>query len=654
MSSITYINPYNFMPLGAKKSIEETEKSNIYSGVIEYSLGTKTPLFVTNHKDTESSFADGRNTINYKFFSYDGGKTPVIPANKIRGMLRSYYEMLTNSCLCEVDSSEILHRRTYEKFAPGLIKKVKKDKEVSYELYEALDVIYREQELIEGEYRFLPVYKTLKYREGQALYCNIHKRQEKDKTPYATNLSDKQDVLKDKVYLIKGEDGPRYDNMERKYEEKHCAHLFSLKNENILITDNLDIEALDLTIRKYNKAKRRDAKKPYEEYRKNWEFFKNKVEPGTYFPVYYSLIEDEKRKIILLSPARITIEVSEHQIANIVGDYTPCQYPNFCPACSLFGQRKRKSKIRFTDMQCIDKEDLYEEMTPFRLAIPRIKTGEFYLKRPDETAWFWSYDYWVDNDGKLHTHELITDEKNVARTMVPLINGRKFYWHQLKPRALKQEFTEYSKTMQPVKTERTFTGKVYFDGISKEQLDRLIYLINTGDEKSLWEKEHGYKLGMGKPLGYGSVALCVDRVIVRELAKKNNTISYEENDYPITFSKELFDAGILEQFLNITDFYALDQMVAENPKADGEVKVLYPRKIDEEGNEIVNHSKWFAKNHTGYETHEEDASIEPGQKRIKPRAKSRNRTVYAEYIEPLNPFFQSTGFYDVATEREEQ
>ena len=108
---ITFINPYNFVPLVGKKHAEAEERENeeLQSGVITYSLLTKTPLFIpdvgeeeTDGEETDEEKTDEEKTDEeqhkcYEFFSYgtsgeDGelDVKPVIPGSEIREIGRAH------------------------------------------------------------------------------------------------------------------------------------------------------------------------------------------------------------------------------------------------------------------------------------------------------------------------------------------------------------------------------------------------------------------------------------------------------------------------------------------------------------------------------------------------------------------------------------
>ena len=109
-----FINPYNFVRLGSDVQREEPSDGTL-SGKITVSLIVKTPLSIP---DTDGIKTDVIGHKTYPFFRVEG--KPVIPGSQLRGMLRSAYETLSNSCL-SVNNNNILSARHANAGNPGLI-----------------------------------------------------------------------------------------------------------------------------------------------------------------------------------------------------------------------------------------------------------------------------------------------------------------------------------------------------------------------------------------------------------------------------------------------------------------------------------------------------------------------------------------------------
>ena len=123
-----FLNPYNFVRFlepgkpydeeAAQLGMSPMPSHEVFSGLsgkIKCTFKTVTPLFVAQ-KITET--ADGHKEL--EMFSVEG--SPRIPASSLRGMIRTVYESITNSCLEMVDnrrhSKHYLAREAY-KFVPA-------------------------------------------------------------------------------------------------------------------------------------------------------------------------------------------------------------------------------------------------------------------------------------------------------------------------------------------------------------------------------------------------------------------------------------------------------------------------------------------------------------------------------------------------------
>lgn len=631
-----FINPYSFVALRPdvkRGSLESDEKK--YTGVIEYSLLTKTPLIIPNTSNDDAFKCGVEDHRSYDFFSYTdlSGKSgscegefcrPVIPGSEIRGMLRSYFEILTNSCLSMVDEKKVLAKRTNHVFSAGLIKK---DADGKFLLYRAIDCIMRTYGAnnLDDKYPF-DEYKDYKRKsyiqdipEGSKVYFEMVDRGRKYK-PLATKVSkEKSGKVWDEGYILKGAPGPQLD----KKEEKHCAHIFVPTNR--IVKDTLDINILKTALDLYKKAvsDSQATGYTYKEYKACLEEFM-RGNGNDYFPVYYSKINPEAN-YVMLSPAAITREVSDKLLRDILGNHKPCnQAEMLCPACRLFGTVRDSfavsSRIRFSDLEFVSDQPLskaYENITTLpELSSPKLSNIEFYVKRPTDKAWFWTYDYYVENG-------IVTPYKTAE------INGRKIYWHH---KTLKVNNDEpkgnRNMTVRPLKKDQKFSGKLYFTDVTGTELNYLIYLLNAGEDGSIpvSKMRHGYKLGAAKPIGYGSIALKVDDVKIRtiDLSDEEETILYQELPYEDYAEPEMSDE-IKKDFAKITSFDAVSD----------ERVLRYPIKDNQNPGEEVLVYEWFVANHCGYDTRKGRAVNMPN---------SREQMVYKQYMKPLETELASTGF----------
>ncbi len=344
----------------------------------------------------------------------------------------------------------------------------------------------------------------------------------------------------------------------------------------------------------------------------------------------------------MLAPACMTREIYNRKISDMIGSFKSCSdkanLEKLCCACALFGTFREEngekknvtSRIRVTDLiwngdeedQEMVKSCYLPKVTLAPLSSPKLNNMEFYLKRPKD-ALFWTYDYYIDSKGRIY--------KNTEG-----INGRKFYWHQAEAQTKSQKVSNQNVTIRPVKQGIKFLGKVYFQDISKKELNTLIYMLNTGDGETIEKKEHGYKLGFAKPLGYGSVAVSVDNVKIRKIVKddEKRAIKMQENKYEgYSDNETLIEKNVIDSFHLMTNFKAVEGQNVDYPRVE--------RQNTKKGKEteMGDIFDWFSENHSGYRyDKEKKANI------LSDMPSSRNNMVYRQYMEPMQIQLQETEF----------
>lgn len=582
-----FVNPYNFIKFPKEKAPAYGDKDK-HTGVIKYTITTKTPLFIPNSSsDCAFSQSDAvKDHKSYDFFSYvelDSNKryenkyhTPVIPGSEMRGVVRNVYETLTDSCMGMLNTEEYPVKRSMEKFSAALIYRDRKGK---FSLYDARSLRIGEAAPDNG----IPEGFD-KCSNGTLIHYQEPLKNSKGQPKPIEEYSLKSGIYPEKGYLLKWGMGVK----------KKRYHVFSInrnrypdgKVKGINLSEDTIERKLIKVIDHYlsEPAIQPADKMAYEEYRKDVENFLEGKE-GEYFPVNYSKMD---KGIYYLAPATYTKEVSGNNLGKLAGEFAPCK-KDYCPACDLFGyvgennESCKGSRIRFSDMYVTDEredEKLYyvdgNPVTLQALGEPKLGNTEFYLKSP-QGATFWTYDYYIIGNKKdlKKSKQIIEDG---------VLRGRKYYWHHRKVKLNEKiEVTKLNKTIRPVRENITFSGKLYFDGISGTQIKQLIWILNSGSEGL------GLKLGGAKPLGYGSVACNVKEVIERNIEVTDGKLEY--NLKPISIAVSYDGAGLSKEVKD--EFYK----IAGLESVPEDVEITYPKDKYQKGKPLTKGYSWFVNNH---------------------------------------------------------
>lgn len=540
-----FLNPYYFIPLPKKKTPAYEEEKDKLTGKITYEIVTRTPLFIPNTSCDRAFGEMEKGHKSYDFYSYKELKsgealeseyTPVIPGSEVRGMIRSVYEAVTGSCMSVINDGQPIFYRSgmRDYFQPGLLKK-EEDKVI---LLTAKAVYWKRDDA-----------KNTDYLDGQKLY---YKAEEYKQRWYVTDISETETTW-NSGYLLRGELEPK----GVKFSTKKNVAIFSPcnKKEKPLIFD----ENLQKDYKRLLEAYQKDSGS-YKAYAVAYKRFMEDPEQ-CYFPVYFKEEKSFSEKIIHIAPAAIPKRRYAKRIKDILGEMSPCHLDKeLCPACDLFGMvekgnqiRAKASRLRFCDA-VFQKEnsqgEIYcQKMNLQELASPHLSNAQMYLKRP-ENAWDWNYDLWREKNGKNYPYKAE-------------LNGRKFYWHHVNPdiqnmttvKTVKN--TERNVTVRPVTDGVTFIGEIFFNGITRKQLDQLIYLCNISSpviqKKDEEKQELGYKLGMGKPIGLGSIQMRVKNIKTRCFNPKQadfyseQTIDFLDANESERYTVSYNDAGFLNE-----------------------------------------------------------------------------------------------------------
>lgn len=561
----TFVNPYNFIDLiqtlERKFKYKDQKAKGKLTGWLECNLETKTPIFIPNtSKIFMQKVGDGEMKC-LDFFSYtDLSKEPtnkkledlpqprpVIPGSEIRGMARSAFEAVTNSCLSTIDDKQILYKRVQSQANIGPARLIYDETKEKWQLQLCERIGIALRETADDKHNFSSVIRTL--REGQRVFINKGgKYKTRRGFPAFTVVNDIQTTKIDSSY-IEGffHQGERFGN--RKHHESVFVPTGKFIDD---IGETAVRNLLDNFVLYRDKTVNTHLKKKGEHTGYNHIGKLEHLEDLHKALVYCT----EHAGNYYLCPAAIGREVFYNKLTDLIGSFTPCtQIDHVCETCALFGiagkEEAAVSRVRFTDAVVRYDEQgqklyAFESPTTLKeLASPKLSATEFYLKKPPK-ADLWNYDYAINWK---------TAKDGLAKYQ-PEIRGRKFYWHQQNPNIEYQgELSDRLVHVRPLSKDSQFSFKVYFNQITQEELHKLLWVLEIGGRDT-----HAHKIGMGKPIGLGSIAIRVERIVQRQIQLRDGSVQYaitdiKKPDYAeIEQQRFTRHTSILQEFLTITDF----------------------------------------------------------------------------------------------------
>jgi CRISPR-associated protein (TIGR03986 family) len=185
------------------------------------------------------------------------------------------------------------------------------------------------------------------------------------------------------------------------------------------------------------------------------------------------------------------VRAVQHQGRLSHSSYSPCtSLGDLCPCCALFGIVTAGDEVEsLAGRVCIgtawleDDADLVTDQTLQILASPKPQCAMFYLMKRDGTST--GRMRWQDN--------------------ASVLRGRKFYWHKQNLRQEDYNAEKPSKQNSTVEllNKGEFKFTVGFYNLRKWEVGLLLWSLDPGEG-------FRHKLGMGKPLGLGSVKITIE------------------------------------------------------------------------------------------------------------------------------------------------
>ena len=510
------VNPYNFIPFGEgpeRRSLAESFQAPLESGWIDVLLTVKTPLIIpdASHPDSEPLPNQKKDKTgkppshnSYRFFRDAAGK-PAIPGSSLRGMLRSVYEAATDSCLpflLKNDPKHPISQRTplFAAFKNrGLLCYDRKTRIWSLYSAKASIIEATKSEVCTGRFREHTNGEDVSFavrEDGSvSLDCGPEKGWLQFNIPVDPDQPYHVAILQPRKLEYEEKESDLPEGAVSMYQSLHTA----VSDTNL----NNNQSSLVSTLGKLGYL---------------LEEVKTK---GGVIPCYFFIVERDQKKLVYLSGAAVGRVRQHRRWPDIMGRHGPCEeLEQLCPACSLFGTVKDEGNaghLSFSDAEAVKYSEPQARTLPI-LSTPRTSSFEFYLRKPDPAATYWNFDYYgvkasysFEKDGK--KKEVSYTEYRDLDEATP--RGRKMYWHG-QPQTSTQK-TKLNASMEVVDS-GTFRFRIGFDRITHKQLGDLLWCVTLGENQALEDGAHQlHKLGHGKPVGYGSVKLTVDKVFLREV-----------------------------------------------------------------------------------------------------------------------------------------
>ncbi len=552
-----FVNPYNFVPTDAPKRFIDAEAAakDKHTGVFSCRLITRTPLSIP---DTAEQSGDN---APYPFLTVDGNK--IIPGSSLRGVIRSIYETVTNSCMTTVEENDVINARADPKsaFQPSLL--IRENEEWNLYSAQRTPLVVREGTVTNGTIHVQG--KDYHWGDPVLIDDGNKKRYPSDLRPYAPeNLKPGYK----KGYLFLGE----------AFGNKHAEGIFFKENkingnssEYIARLDEVYAAYNDSSINRnlYTNANGKKNIKAHYGYQ-GYEYAKKK---GV-IPIWYQITAEGK---IHLSFAAIGRMVYDNSLSDIDNVGKPCRNRNnLCKACALFGMIGEKSlgsKVRFTDGICVLDSGTVDNVLLKELGSPKPSYLPFYTE-----------------EGKDY------DQHGIR------IRGRKFYWHN--PKAASDENvykgdpkgdTSRSSSVELQNSGAEYTFKVYYDKVTEQQRNELAWALTLGDNDK--DGKHCIKIGHSKPLGLGSAKIVIEDAIERNINVEEGT--YDETAVALVPAIAAGENAVCtnigyRELMRITDYTAIANLPIEYPYIDNS-KDPMDQIAARNPNAVASH-QWFNRN----------------------------------------------------------
>ncbi|NOT61925.1 MAG: TIGR03986 family CRISPR-associated RAMP protein [Acidobacteria bacterium] len=610
-------NPYNFVRVAKqeaefKKAFVPHDNFQGLSGTVTCRLKTLTPFFTPDSNTIKQDTEEGSETKGHKRMDYcsieapsNKLRIPMIHGSTIRGAIRSVFEAATNSGFTAISSKQLDRRslpgecRTAGRVVklpthntPGEIQKMRT-------VRVPFDVLDRD---------------AVWAADGDEVWAELGNTPNNNEIVVALHKQKPDEVKAKKGYLKLT--GKHIITNEAGASLKHSERFFYEADKKLLRFSTEEVKAYNELIKaQHDRAKQqRDSSENAVVAAEILKRDNYPLKEGQL--VYFRESNGDACDLGYVSIPRYRYRQSVRDLLN------PFFHPatdnqQLDPAARLFGfvsegkqgSSQRSSyagRVSFSDAHFTgDKVKYAAEVTLEILSSPKPTSCEFYLTNADDPT-----DVWVDGKHPRHCHY---DDKTMR------LRGRKFYWHQedkgqyqwQEKQGMKKQNSQNS-TVRLLAADNEFRFKVHFSNLEGYELGALLWSLALDEGMA-------HKMGMGKPIGLGSVAIIVEDVVLIDRNTRYQQLfsatreSFEAGNQAASNWREKYVAEFqdwmeqrfgkpFEQLSNIVDLSAILQF-----PADYRLLTHYP--LLERTN--AKNFEWFMKNRKPEKIRDRRAQILP-------------------------------------------
>lgn len=519
---LDFLNPYNFVrPLPKARPKEhvlgdalppphDRYVDGLLTGRVTCKATAVTPLFVS---DSQAIDGKPKKHRSFRFFQYDG--VPALPASSLRGMVRSVFETVTNSCFAVFDAERRLQYREQPRYGnqvkgnPGIVRRLA-DPDT------------------EGEIELCQAAQAGAYYEGKDSWKNALVRKSNGDPWHTGNRVVARAERRGHRWLVREIAETRADLQALESGEEHLEGWLKIsdrnedtnkRNEALFLDPDIHgsegrVSFSDQVQQDYNAV----LKKQRELGDTPVKLASDQLREGD---LVWVDMDDRTRRARRVVRVQIPRVPYQHTVGELLPSYLhPCtDYDELCPACRVFGWVRQMEKGEDVPLEV---HTAYAGRVRFSHGVLQRENGRFnailaILSSPKPT----NTQFYLLKGGKPDGH--VDYDSRGAQ-----LRGRKFYRHhgdepskhaggEYEYKRVNDVEDDQNRSVRDVLSEgAVFEIDLEFENLHPLELGGLLWSLTL-------EEEMHHRLGYGKPLGFGSVKVEIANLKVLNPAERYGT-----------------------------------------------------------------------------------------------------------------------------------